>query len=81
MEDKPIHLLFGHYILNLGRHLSNGDLSYVFPISAMLIYASFTHKYGHTKNVNWLDISCQLCATFVDSASGSQHVSFIELCA
>ena len=39
---KPSHLLIGHYILNLARHLANWDLNYVFPISAMLICAHLT---------------------------------------
>ena len=34
---KPSHLLIRHSILNLSRHLANGDLNYIFPISAMLI--------------------------------------------
>ena len=60
---------------------SEWRLDYVFPISAMLICASLTHKYSQPKNANWLDFALQLCPIFVDSAHGSQHVSFIELCA
>ena len=63
VEYKPCHSLFGHSILNLLRHLANGDLNYVFPISAMLICASLTHKYSQPKNANWLEFSWQLCAT------------------
>ena len=66
------------YILNFARHLANGDLNYVFPISAMLICASLTHKYSQPNNANWLHFSLQLCAISVDSAHGWQHVSYIE---
>ena len=36
---------------------ANGDLNYVFHISAMLISANLTHKYSHTKSTNRLEFS------------------------
>ena len=65
MDYKPSHLLIDHYIFNLARHLANGDLNYVFPISAMLICESLTHKiqsHEECKLVGLLmTIMCYVC--------------------